>query len=161
MAIGQLAQLLAAAPTDVAAVDLAGMTDVAPAGDLGPVLDPTAKRAYRERIESLRAEIDEADEFADIERAAKARIELDALMSELRRAVGLHGHDRPNNAGAERARINVARSLRRAIDAVRAVAPGLGAHFDVSVRTGRFCSYAPEPSTALTWRVELEPVTSR
>ena len=161
VAIGQLAQLLAAAPTDVAAVDLAGMTDVAPAGDLGPVLDPTAKRAYRERIESLRAEIDEADEFADIERAAKARIELDALMSELRRAVGLHGHDRPNNAGAERARINVARSLRRAIDAVRAVAPGLGAHFDVSVRTGRFCSYAPEPSTALTWRVELEPVTSR
>ena len=155
VAIGQLAQLLAAAPSDVAAVELAGMTALAPAGDLGPALDPKAKRSYRERIDTLRAEIDEADEFSDIERASKARIELDALMSELRRAVGLHGRDRPNNAGAERARINVARSLRRAIDAVRTAVPELGAHFDVSVRTGRFCSYAPEPSTAIAWRVEV------
>ena len=156
VAIGQLAHLLAAAPADVAAVELAGMTTIAPAGDLGPALDPRAKRAYRGRIEELRAEIDEADEFADIERAAKARLELDALMSELRRAVGLHGRDRPNNEGAERARINVARSLRRAIDAVRVVVPGLGAHFDVSVRTGRMCSYAPEPSAAIAWLVDRQ-----
>ena len=153
-AIGQLARLLAASPEGIAATDLAGMTDVAPANDLGPALDATAKRAYRQRIEALRAEIDEDEDLADLERATRARLELDALMIELRRAVGLHGHDRPISAGAERARVNVARSLRRAIDAVRAAVPELGAHFDVSVRTGRWCTYAPEPTTALTWRIE-------
>ncbi len=151
--LGQLARLLAAAPADVTATELAGMIDVAPARDLGPMLDASAKRAYRRRVEELRAEIDDADDAYDIERASRARIELDALIDELRRAVGLRGRDRPSGAGAERARVNVARSIRRAVDAVRVAVPGLGAHLDVSIRTGRVCSYSAEPAAALTWTV--------
>ena len=83
----------------------------------GPRLDTVAKHAYRRRIAELQAEIDEADGFHDPERAELARRELDALMQELRRAVGLRGRDRPVGSGAERARVNVARSLRRAIQA--------------------------------------------
>jgi hypothetical protein len=151
--LGQLAQLLAVAPGELSAVHLGGHSDIPPANDLGGSLDATAKRAYRQRITELRAEIDDGDASADLERAARARLELDALMSELERAVGLGGRDRPNASGAERARINVARSLRRAIHSIRAAVPELGAHLDVSVRTGHACRYAPEPSAALRWEV--------
>jgi non-specific serine/threonine protein kinase len=47
----------------------------------------------------------------------------------------------------------VTRSLKRAVAALAEQVPDLGAHLDRSVRTGRFCSYSPEPSTALTWEV--------
>jgi len=166
----QLARLLTSPATEVSAVELAGMatgpstgrstgsrsaTDaIAPAADLGPALDARAKREYRERVTDLQAEIDEAEAHADLERASRARTELDLLLDELRRAVGLGGRDRPTGSGAERARVNVARSLRRAIGAVEAEIPGLGAHLRVSVRTGRHCAYQPEPTTALDWVID-------
>ena len=166
----QLVRLLTSPATEVTAVELAGMATgpstgrstrssgaidaVAPAADLGPTLDARAKREYRERVTDLQADIDEAEAHADLERASRARAELDLLLDELRRAVGLGGRDRPTGSGAERARVNVARSLRRAIGAVEAEIPGLGAHLRVSVRTGRYCAYQPEPTAALDWAVE-------
>lgn len=80
--------------------------------------------------------------------------------SELRRAVGLGGRDRPTGSDAERARINVVRSLRRAIAAIADRAPMLGAHLEGAVRTCRHCIYLPEPSGALSWRVDLADRTS-
>jgi hypothetical protein len=67
--------------------------------------------------------------------------------------VGLDGRDRPTGSGAERARVNVTRSLKRAVAAIAERVPDLGAHLERSLRTGRFCSYSPEPATALTWEV--------
>ena len=98
--------------------------------------------------------MDEADDHHDPERAARARLEVEALMGELRRAVGLGGRDRPSASSVEKARINVARSVRRAIAAVGTALPALGAHLEVSIVTGRSCRYAPEPATALRWTVE-------
>ena len=91
--------------------------------EMGPALDARAKRQYRQRVNDLRAEIDEAERWNDIERVESARTELDALIAELRRAVGIGGRDRPQGSGAERARVNVARSIRRAIAAVDKVVP--------------------------------------
>ncbi len=81
---------------------------------------------------------------------------MEALLRELRRAVGLGGRDRPTGSDAERARINVVRSLRRTIAAIGRQAPLLGAHLDESVRTGRHCIYLPAPGSALNWTV-LDP----
>jgi hypothetical protein len=67
--------------------------------------------------------------------------------------VGLGGRDRPQGSAAEKARINVSRNIRRAIAAVTAAVPDLGAHLQVSVRTGHRCSYAPEPAATLSWEV--------
>jgi hypothetical protein len=156
LGVAQLARLLAAPPgTEVAATELAGM-DAAPvpvARDLGAALDARAKREYRRRITELQDDIDEAEAHHDPERAARARLELDALVQELRRAVGLDGRDRPTGSGAERARVNVTRSLKRVIAAVAEQAPDLAAHLERSVRTGRFCSYSPEPAAQLTWTI--------
>ena len=79
---------------------------------------------------------------------------MDALLRELRRAVGLGGRDRPTGSDAERARINVARSLRRAIAAISDQSPLLGAHLTDSVRTGGHCMYLAEPTAALSWTVD-------
>lgn len=104
----------------------------------------------------LQGDIDEAEAANDGERATRARLELDALLDELRRAVGLGGRDRPSGSGAERARVNVTRNLKRAIAALAAVSPALGAHLERSVRTGRYCAYEPEPAAALAWSVGSE-----
>lgn len=150
----QLIEVLRAGGRELPAVDLAvgGGTPVVQ-HDLGPMLDDRAKREYRARIADLREEIDDAEAMNDPDRATQARLELDALLDELGRAVGMGGRDRPHGATDERARVNVTRSIRRAIAAVAAQAPELGAHLEVSVRTGRECAYRPDPAAALTWDV--------
>ncbi len=153
----QLVEVLRANGREVGALDLAGQGGaVAVQHDLGPSLDNRAKQQYRARIADLREEIDDADAMNDTERASRARWELDALLEELGRAVGLGGRDRPQGATDERARVNVTRSIKRAIAAVATRAPDLGAHLEVSVRTGRQCRYQPDPAVALTWEVSTE-----
>jgi hypothetical protein len=99
----------------------------------------------------LRVDIDDADQMADLERAARARIELDAFLDQLRRATGLGGRDRYVGSGSERARVNVTRNLRRAIAAIERVLPAVGAHLRVSIRTGHWCRYEPDPHVAIDW----------
>ena len=152
--VAQLARLLAAPAVELSALDLSGRA-AAPVGtDLGPVLDARAKRAYRQRLLALQAEVDDAEAANDPVRGERAQIEVDALLRELKRAVGLGGRDRPTGSDAERARVNVARSLRRAISAISAQAPLLGAHLDEAVRTGRHCIYLPDPAAAVDWTVD-------
>jgi uncharacterized membrane protein len=61
---------------------------IASLGDAGEMLDEQAKVAYRHRLSELRKELDEAKEVGNVERAEKAEQEIDALTSELSRAVG-------------------------------------------------------------------------
>jgi hypothetical protein len=63
-------------------------------GDAGEMLDDIAKVAYRRRLSELREELAEAKEVGNVRRAEKAEQEIDALTSELSRAVGLGGRNR-------------------------------------------------------------------
>ena len=65
------------------------------AAGAGAGLDAQAKAAYRARVEELREELEQARDWADDERAARAQEELDFIARELARAVGLGGRDRP------------------------------------------------------------------
>jgi hypothetical protein len=152
--LAQLARLLTTPGAEVAAVELAGRAHTPVAADLGPGLDAQAKRAYRRRLLELQAEVDDAEAANDPVRGERAHVEVDALLRELKRAVGLGGRDRPTGSDTERARINVVRSVRRAIAAVTDQAPLLGAHLEESVRTGGHCIYLPEPAAALSWTVD-------
>ncbi|ACV80827.1 ATPase-like protein [Nakamurella multipartita DSM 44233] len=153
---GQLARLLRAPGVEVAAVELAGGPGAPAATDLGPALDAQAKREYRRRLHRLQAEVDEADAGHEVVRAERAHAEMEMLLRELRRAVGLGSRDRPTGSDAERARVNVVRNLRRTIAAIGRQAPLLGAHLDDAVRTGRHCLYLPTPGAALTWSVRAD-----
>jgi tetratricopeptide (TPR) repeat protein len=158
---------LVAAPVDAGArgrtpggVGAAGAAEgdvvVSDGGDAGALLDPEAKAAYRERVIELREDLDEAERFHDVERAARLREELEFIGAELARAVGLGGRDRRAGNAAERARVNVTRAIRGAVRAIAEHDARLGHHLERSVRTGVFCAYQPGPSGPDSWRVTVE-----
>jgi tetratricopeptide (TPR) repeat protein len=148
-----LRALLAAPGREVRALDLAaGGAGLAPAG-AGPVLDAAARGAYRRRLGEVTAALAAADRAGDEAAAARAEAERAALLRELRGAVGLSGRVRDAAPEAERARVNVTRTLRAAIERIADGAPGAAAHLRASVRTGASCRYAPAPGGPDRWLV--------
>lgn len=152
--LGYLARLVANPGVEFHALDLLGEGDAAvraDSGDVGPLLDPQAKAAYKRRIADLREDLAEAEANADAGRAARAREELAFLTDELARAVGLGGRDRTGASASERARVNVSRTMKAALAAIAEHAPTLGQHFAQAVRAGIYCSYNPDPMTPVRW----------
>jgi tetratricopeptide (TPR) repeat protein len=122
-------------------------------GDAGELLDAKAKAAYKARLDELEAELEEAERFHDPARAAKASAERDFLVDELARAVGLGGRGRRAASHAERARLNVTRAIRAAMANLARANPPLGGHLAATIRTGRYCSYTPDPRAPITWEL--------
>jgi len=122
-------------------------------GDAGELLDARAKAAYKARLDQLAAELAEAERFNDPGRAAAAAAERDFLVGELARAVGLGGRDRRAASHAERARLNVTRAIRAAMANLARANPALGRHLSATIRTGRYCSYTPDPRAPITWHL--------
>ncbi|MBW3657542.1 MAG: AAA family ATPase [Actinobacteria bacterium] len=115
----------------------------------GPILDERAKHEYRQRLRDLQEDLQEAEDHHDLERAASCRAEIEALTTELVRAVGLGGRDRPSSSATERARISVTKAIRRAIQGIGPHLPEVADHLQRSTRTGTYCSY--EPAQPRTW----------
>ena len=105
------------------------------------------------RLDQLAAELAEAERFNDPGRAAAATAERDFLVGELARAVGLGGRDRRAASHAERARLNVTRAIRAAMANLARANPALGRHLSATIRTGRYCSYTPDPRAPITWHL--------
>ena len=122
-------------------------------GDAGSLLDPQAKAAYRRRLGELEDELEEAEAWNDPERAALAKEERDFLAGELAGALGLGGRDRKASSAAEHARINVTKAIRSALTRIGKNSPALGLHLDRTIRTGAFCSYTPDPRSAVAWQI--------
>lgn len=122
-------------------------------GDAGPLLDPTARSAYKSRLEDLRDELEEAERFNDPARADRARHELEFLADELSRGVGLGGRERRAAGASERARINATRTIAAAVKKIGELSPRLGEHLRATVRTGYLCVYAPDPTSAIFWEL--------
>jgi tetratricopeptide (TPR) repeat protein len=123
-------------------------------GDAGPLLDRTARAAYRRRVAALRDEVEDALAVEDDDRAARAQVELDTLISELARSLGLGGRDRRASSAAERARLNVTRAVRSALVKLMEALPEAGGALDRRVRTGSYCAYEPHPDDAVIWSVQ-------
>lgn len=123
------------------------------AGGAGALLDPQAKAAYRRRLLDLRDELQQAEDWGDAERAAKARYEIDALTEELARSVGLGGRDRVAGSASERARVNVTKAIKGALARIGEHDASLGQLLRSSIRTGTFCSFNPGPSVPVVLKV--------
>lgn len=123
-------------------------------GDAGNVLDSAAKAAYKRRLEDLREEVEEAEGFNDPERAARAQEEIDALVGQLAGAVGLGGRDRKAASQAERARVNITKSVKDALKRIDENHGPLGQHLRTTIRTGVYCAYLPDPRLEISWRTE-------
>lgn len=157
--LGYLAQLLKHPGQEIHALDVVGLAEGTSAdstrqglkGDTGETLDPQAKEAYRLRLVALQSDLEEAESWADDERAVRVRAEIDALTDELAKAVGLGGKDRMTGSVAERARVNVTKALKSAIAKIAKDDPLLGDHLMDTVRTGTQCAYLPGPDPAFRW----------
>jgi hypothetical protein len=148
-----LRALLAAPGREIPALDLAaGGGGLAAAPDTGQLLDDDARRSYRHRIRALDDELEAADRAGDSIAGERAGKERQALIAELRKATGLAGRVRRTGADAERARVNVTRTLRATIGHISEVAPIVGAHLNDSIRTGTLCRYQPPPGGRARWQ---------
>jgi len=120
---------------------------------VGALLDRQAALAYRRRLEDLRAALIEARRFNDLGRVSQTQAEIDALTRELARGLGLGGRRRTAGSAIERARVSVTRALWGAVRRIQVNEGALGRHLAGAIRTGTFCSYTPDPESAVSWRL--------
>ena len=115
-------------------------------GDAGEILDAQARSEYRQRVEDLEAELEEATRWSDVGRAARLREEIDFLKDELSAAFGVGGRSRKAGDVTERARKAVASRIRDTIERIRKEHRPLALHLENAIRTGAYCSYEPDRS---------------
>ncbi len=121
-------------------------------GDAGPLLDPTSKAIYKQRLEDLREELHDARRCHDLGRIAQLEREREFVTHELVRAVGLGGKDRAAASAAERARVNVQRAIKAALEKLASHHPALGRHLGATIKTGLYCVYAPDLQLPSPWQ---------
>ena len=138
-----LAMLIARPNQDVHVLDLVGAAPDATAGNSGPQLDDQARADYKRRISELQDELEEAESLVDQGRIDALRGELDFITRELSRAYGLGGRERRSGSAAERARVNVRRRLKDAIDRIAEQLPEAGRYLENTIKTGSYCKYSP------------------
>jgi eukaryotic-like serine/threonine-protein kinase len=159
-----IAHLLRHADRDFHAADLTSGSDVVITigreggveiarglGDAGEVLDAQARSEYRERLEDLKTEHEEATRWGDTGRAASLNEEIEFLTEELSAAYGAGGRVRKAGDVANRARKAVTSRIRDTIARIAKEHPALGRHLENAIRTGVFCSYRPDRSPE--WKV--------
>ncbi len=135
---------------DGTAVDMAEVR-IGGLGDSGAMLDAQSKREYRRRLAELREELEEATQRGDSGSAAKAEDEIDALMRELSRAVGLGGRERRAGSASERARLSVTRAIRSVIEKIAENHDEMGEMLARTIKTGTFCIYEPGSTIPTKW----------
>ncbi|MGW4489369.1 ATP-binding protein [Amycolatopsis sp. NPDC004368] len=144
--------LLGRPGTDVPAVHLlAPESGTTPTFTGTPVLDDTAKAAYRHRLTELDSAIDHATTLGDDTRAAALDTERAALLTELRTSSGLAGRTRRLGDESERARKAVTARIRDTIRKLTDLHPSLADHLHTTVTTGSSCRY--QPTAPITWRL--------
>jgi len=135
--------------------DLARSANTATSDDVAANAKPVEDRraqphaappaGLRERLRELDEELEEAEALHDIERAARARRELQRIERDVAQRIGAGdvGASEDAAASAERARVNVTRALRATLKRISGRAPELGRYLDLSVTTGMSCTFAP------------------
>ena len=121
-------------------------------GDAGPILDPQAKAIYKRRLDDLKTELVDAQRDNDLGRIAKVEQEIEFLTQELVQAVGLGGKDRRAASPADRARVNVQRSIKAALDKLSEHHPALGRSLAGTIHTGMYCAYTPDVRLPSPWQ---------
>jgi hypothetical protein len=87
-------------------------------GDLGPLLDASAKASYRSRLRELTENLAESRSLNDLGRIGRNEEEMAQLNRELARAVGLDGRDRKAGSATERSRIRITNAIRASLDKI-------------------------------------------
>ncbi len=116
-------------------------------GNAGEMLDQQAISEYKNAVEGLKEDLDEAEAFNDTDRAARLREQIQFLEDELLKAHGLGGRTRKAADIPDRVRKAVSGTIKRSVSKIEKEHPPLGRHLRNSIKTGRICSYSPDSPT--------------
>lgn len=116
-------------------------------GGAPAVLDPQATAAYRKRVEELREDLHEAQEFNDAGKVSRLSDELEFLHHELTSAYGLGGRPRKLDDRTEKTRKAVGNRVRSTLAHLHTQHPDCARHLTATLNLGTFCSYSPEKPT--------------
>jgi tetratricopeptide (TPR) repeat protein len=133
-----------------------GTDSVGGLGDAGEMLDARAKIEYKHRLVQLNEQLDDLRERGERDRADQVESEIEFLRRELARALGLGGRDRHAGSTSERARLNVTRAIKAALQKISEQDATFSEFLRRSIRTGTFCSYVPDSRASLNWRFSAE-----
>ena len=122
-------------------------------GDVDDMIDGPALRQYRERLVANAKEREEAKENNDSARLLALNEEMEQINQEIDAATGHGGKIRKFAAPEDRARSNVTKQIKTAIEKISAQNPDLGSYLDRSIKTGMRCSYQPAPATDIHWKL--------
>jgi tetratricopeptide (TPR) repeat protein len=103
--------------------------------------DQKARAAYKQKLDDLREDLDEAEARGDFGHCERLRSQIDALSAELSRTLGIGGQARQSGGTVERARVNVQRRISDAVKKLAALSPVLGDVLSREIRTGVVCSF--------------------
>jgi hypothetical protein len=107
-----LVKVLNPPPAEALALGTCGEVPSAERGNVDAGIDAAAKMAYRQRMRELREDLDEAEMYHDQGRIEKIQDEIAYLESEMKKAVGMYGRNRPPQYDErERARLCVLRAI--------------------------------------------------
>src|SRR5262249_23219820 len=84
-----------------------GLEVVANLGNAGEIFDARALDEYKQRMDDLRSEIDEAERFNDFGRVEKLQTELEQLEDHVRVGLDHRRRPRPIASHGERARVKI------------------------------------------------------
>ena len=143
-----IARLVEKPECKISSVDLIGTTVKETAVE---VIDEKAKRAYKQRLLDLEADIREAEALSHYGRMERLREEFEEITDHLTKSLGLSGRTRKKHSTDEKARTAVTWRIRSSIKKISQIHPPLGKHLQASVKTGSFCEYTPERPTY--WKV--------
>jgi len=152
--LAQLHLLVEHPGVDWHVLDLYGQTNASATvseQDSGPVLDEAARSSYQRRYQELAHERDRLDGSSDLAALEQIDDEIDALEDELVKAFGLGGRARRLDDPAERARVNVKRSITRALATIAEMDSSTADHLHHRITTGRFCRYSPDLARPIVW----------
>jgi hypothetical protein len=136
-----LARLVESPDVAIHVLELAGSADHVDRGDAGELIDPSAFRAYRERLEALREVVEDAEARGDADRAENARDEMEMIAQQLTQASGRGGRARRAESAVDRARSAVQRRIKDAVQRIGEQDAELGAWLQRAVSTGNYCSF--------------------
>ncbi len=158
---GYLQELLRRPGHQIPVLELVGADrPVVQESGVGELADRHALKAYRDRLRELDEELGEAEDWADPGRIDALRGEREALLEEVRRATGIGGRQRMVGSSGERARVAVRKAISAAIARISTVDESLAHHLRNCIHTGLFCSYDPDPGTALHWVLAEHPAAT-
>lgn len=105
------------------------------------ILDHTALRSYKERLDSIKRDLEQAESNRDYGRHEALTKEKEDILEQLRLARGLAGRQRGFPSGEERARKSISEAIRNAIRTLREHHQKLALYLEARVDRGRSCCY--------------------